>query len=820
MPKPRSSGHGGATLVDASDQDCLTPAVLTVVQTALQQTHLRGLTEVLRATAEACGANGAIFWETEPDGQEEPGYLYGLAEWFDDEISRTLHDLPLDGSLCGRSVREQQVLDSPDILKDPRVRSREKLAQQGVRAMCAAPLQLPEGRAGCLSLYYWQRHRMSRVEKNTVASLATLLPALYQAIRDRASYRLLQDVNGLLDSAERRAGFDFAPKGKIREVLQAVCTHIQEAFGALEVTVHLEDSRNQPDLFERFVTTWPERLMTEVYSREYNEGLTAWTLAFGRELRIFDLRHFERDLPSLVKRYPELRWTKLSHIETAVRKKLGLEPDAALPAMSFMSSPILDGDRVVGALRCFAAAKEGPRFSSREHALLHLLAQEIGQRWGRWLTSRNLEEEIRSWQTLVRSVAQLNQVVQEDLSRKGIDQRTFLQRAVDVTQEVIPGAEIGDVRLVDETGKFLKFVVFAGELWDRGTDHEIAARKGRTFPLEPPAGSAGAKVFLDNEATELNDVSKDKYYGGTFLDTRRMIIAPISVQDDVYGVLDIRSTSSRAFPPYALSIAELLGQQLGLYLFLAKNIQQLERLKEEQKQAFQDLAHQVRSPLFQAHQRVKDLIAQASTRGGSDLELRKVRGLVAKAVRVAMSTRLFVDLARHDRIEAHPEPVSQGFLIPLLLEAAQDTEIIIERSRNIRIDIDRGRFESLDLRRVRVDHKLLEQALYTILDNAAKYSYPSTVIRVHGGVSARGHFHISVENQGIPLSPQEAKLARERGWRGMIAEQSTGEGSGLGLYIVDRILKAHGGELRVQPTNSKGWTLVEMLFPPFEGEPR
>ena len=680
--------------------------------------------------------------------------------------------------------------------------------------MCAAPLQLPGGRAGCLSLYYWQRHRMSRVKKNTVASLATLLPALYQAIRDRASYRLLQDVNDLLDSAERKAGSDFAPKGKIREVLQAACTRIQEAFGALEVTVHLEDSRNQPDLFERFVTTWPERMMTERYSREYNEGLTAWTLAFGRELRIFDLRHFERDLPVLRKRYATLRWTKLPHIEAAVREKLGLEPDAALPAMSFMSSPILDGDRVVGALRCFAAAKEGPRFfASQEHALLHLLAQEIGQRWGRWLASRNLEEEIQSWQTLVQSVAQLNQVVHEDLSKKGIDRRTFLQRAVDVTQQVIPGAEISDVRLVDKTGAFLKFVVFAGELWDLGTPQEIASRKGRIFALEDPAKSAGTKVFLDNEAGELDDVSKDQYYSGTFPDTRRMIISPISVQEEVYGVLDIRSTSSRAFPPYALSIAELLGQQLGLYLFLAKNIQQLERLKEEQKQAFEDLAHQVRSPLFQAHQRMKDLIAQASARGGSDLELRKIRGLVAKAVRVALSTRLFVDLARHDRIEAHPEPVSQGFLIPLLLEAAQDTEIVIESSRNIRIDIDRGRFEGLDLRRVRVDPKLLEQALYTILDNAAKYSYSSTVIRVHGGISDRGHFHISVENRGIPLSPQEARLARERGWRGMIAELTTGEGSGLGLYIVDRALAAHGGELKVQPTNSKGWTIVQMLFP-------
>jgi signal transduction histidine kinase len=45
---------------------------------------------------------------------------------------------------------------------------------------------------------------------------------------------------------------------------------------------------------------------------------------------------------------------------------------------------------------------------------------------------------------------------------------------------------------------------------------------------------------------------------------------------------------------------------------------------------------------------------------------------------------------------------------------------------------------------------------------------------------------------------------------------TTGEGSGIGLWIVDHIMKAHEGELIVVPTTSDGITEVKLVFPSIE----
>jgi signal transduction histidine kinase len=70
-----------------------------------------------------------------------------------------------------------------------------------------------------------------------------------------------------------------------------------------------------------------------------------------------------------------------------------------------------------------------------------------------------------------------------------------------------------------------------------------------------------------------------------------------------------------------------------------------------------------------------------------------------------------------------------------------------------------------------------------------------------------------VRNEGIRLRAAEVERARERGWRSEEAASTTGEGSGIGLWIVDQIMKALGGELRISPTSADDLTDVRMLFP-------
>src|SRR6185436_13116901 len=83
-----------------------------------------------------------------------------------------------------------------------------------------------------------------------------------------------------------------------------------------------------------------------------------------------------------------------------------------------------------------------------------------------------------------------------------------------------------------------------------------------------------------------------------------------------------RSTSNADFPPHAKAIAELLGQQLGVYHYLATTIRDLNKTKTELSQnlktlkelqnrqilIFEDLKHQLYSPINQAHIRLQTLL--------------------------------------------------------------------------------------------------------------------------------------------------------------------------------------------------------------------
>ena len=148
-----------------------------------------------------------------------------------------------------------------------------------------------------------------------------------------------------------------------------------------------------------------------------------------------------------------------------------------------------------------------------------------------------------------------------------------------------------------------------------------------------------------------------------------------------------------------------------------------------------------------------------------------------------------------------------------LIEAAQDQEITIDPNRNIRFLVERNSFLGSWSGLVSLDSSLLEQALNNLLDNAAKYSFDRTEVTIYGGSGRRGGFQITVANFGLPIRPSDVGKLIRRGYRTPEADAVTQEGSGIGLWIVDNIMKAHGGELVLIPTKPNGQNEVKLVFP-------
>lgn len=90
------------------------------------------------------------------------------------------------------------------------------------------------------------------------------------------------------------------------------------------------------------------------------------------------------------------------------------------------------------------------------------------------------------------------------------------------------------------------------------------------------------------------------------------------------------------------------------------------------------------------------------------------------------------------------------------------------------------------------DVKAIQSAMIQLLMNAIKYAKGSSYITLSAKVN-RDKLIISVTNMGIPIKPEDHHHMWDFGWRGEKAKELHVNGSGIGLYTVNKIIKAHGG---------------------------
>jgi signal transduction histidine kinase len=115
---------------------------------------------------------------------------------------------------------------------------------------------------------------------------------------------------------------------------------------------------------------------------------------------------------------------------------------------------------------------------------------------------------------------------------------------------------------------------------------------------------------------------------------------------------------------------------------------------------------------------------------------------------------------------------------------------------------------------LRADREAFTRALWNLLDNAAKYSPPETPIHVRLDRDD-GRVAISVRDEGPGIAPADRHRIFQKFVRGAGARESGVKGTGVGLAMVDRIVHAHAGEMRLESEPGRGCTFT-MLLPAAE----
>lgn len=213
-----------------------------------------------------------------------------------------------------------------------------------------------------------------------------------------------------------------------------------------------------------------------------------------------------------------------------------------------------------------------------------------------------------------------------------------------------------------------------------------------------------------------------------------------------------------------------------------------------------DASHELRTPLT-AIRGFAELHRQGAVTG--EVKVKELVGRIEKeSIRMGSLVEDLLLLARMD--EARPnalEPVDLTHLIEESVASARaagpDHPITLEVSEDLY---------------VLGDTKRIHQALGNLLANARTHTVSGTKISV---IANSNEFEttVSVADAGPGLSVQDQTRIFERFFRvDPSRARHAGEGSGLGLSIVDAVMRAHGGRVSVASELGKGATFT-LHFP-------
>jgi two-component system phosphate regulon sensor histidine kinase PhoR len=111
---------------------------------------------------------------------------------------------------------------------------------------------------------------------------------------------------------------------------------------------------------------------------------------------------------------------------------------------------------------------------------------------------------------------------------------------------------------------------------------------------------------------------------------------------------------------------------------------------------------------------------------------------------------------------------------------------------------------------VRGDAIALSHCLLNLLDNAVKYSKTLRELRV-AAESRDGEVLVSVTDRGIGIAPEDQRRVFEKFVRLETGLVHDVKGAGLGLSLVDQIVRAHDGRVEVHSKLGEGSTFTIVL---------
>ncbi len=212
-------------------------------------------------------------------------------------------------------------------------------------------------------------------------------------------------------------------------------------------------------------------------------------------------------------------------------------------------------------------------------------------------------------------------------------------------------------------------------------------------------------------------------------------------------------------------------------------------------------SHELKTPLTIMRGEIETRLRESSPTAADREFLASQLDEIARLTKIVDALTLLAKADTGQLATAH-EPVR---LDELVRDCYADAQILAQPS-HVQVEMN-----SCDEVTVRGDRHRLRQLLLNLADNAIKYNQRDGRV-VMSLTKNNGAAELVVSNTGPGIPAEKLPRVFDRFYRGDPAHGGEVEGSGLGLSIVQWIVKAHGGAIELTSKPDQ-WTSVTVHFP-------
>jgi signal transduction histidine kinase len=221
---------------------------------------------------------------------------------------------------------------------------------------------------------------------------------------------------------------------------------------------------------------------------------------------------------------------------------------------------------------------------------------------------------------------------------------------------------------------------------------------------------------------------------------------------------------------------------------------------------FSNVSHEFRTPLTLMLSPIEDALDDRTASALSTLQRARIEVAHRNSLRLLKLVNSLLDFSRIEagRAEAHFEPAD---LAKLTAELASNFESATERA-GLRLNIDCRPLSQP----VYVDCDMWEKLVLNLLSNAFKFTFEGEIaVRIQERREP-AVAELVIQDTGVGVPKDELPRLFERFHRVEGQKSRSFEGSGIGLALVQELVKLHGGTIKVESEVGRG-TRFEIAIP-------